>query len=277
MASTLTPVTDRPPMKVRRSGYVIAIVMNGVMLWAVHQLLDWGWPRFLTDEFADTLPLLSISFIASMIVNICFLYRDGGWFRALADLVTAAVGLAVAVQTWAVFPFDFSDYGHDWSWLIRVGLVAGIVATAVAAVTNDRQLGCARRPPHRPNPGLERRGRRRPRHRRQIGQQPGPLAQLGVGQEPLDDPLVRPLAQHRGPGRIGQRRAPARRRTRRDRSGRAAARPTRRRRSVRRMPPTALAITGRRLYIASLDGQPEPLGQALLGRPRRHDVAGRSR
>ena len=130
-----------PPKTVRRSGYVIAILMNGVMLWAVHQLLDWGWPRFLTDEFADTLPLLSISFIASIIGNVCFLYRDSGWFRALADLVTAAAGLAVAVQMWAVFPFDVSDYDHDWSWLIRVGLAAGIVATAVAAIVNTIKLG----------------------------------------------------------------------------------------------------------------------------------------
>jgi hypothetical protein len=119
---------------------VIAVIMNGVMLWLVHQLPDWGWPRFLTDEFADTLPLLSISFVASMLVNICFLYRDGGWFRALADLVTAGVGLAVAVQMWAVFPFDFADYDHDWSWLVRVGLAIGIVATACAAIVNTVKL-----------------------------------------------------------------------------------------------------------------------------------------
>jgi hypothetical protein len=137
MAVTQIPSTKRrPSAATRRFGYLSAIVANAVVLWIVHQLLEWEWPAFLTEEFAQVLPLVSASLIASMVVNAGLVLRDHGRAKALGDLITAAFGLAVSVRMWAVFPFDFTGYGTDWTWAVRVALVVGIVATAIGALVN---------------------------------------------------------------------------------------------------------------------------------------------
>lgn len=143
MTSTLqsTRSANRTPSATQRLGYTLAVILNGIMLWVAHQLLDWEWPGFLTEDFEELLPLISISFAVSMVVNVCFLWRDSGWFRALADTATSAIGLAVALQTWAVFPFDFTGYEQDWSWLLRLGVGVGIAGTAIAVIVNVVKLG----------------------------------------------------------------------------------------------------------------------------------------
>ena len=138
MASTYLPATPalRPPTAAERFGYLVAIGVNAVMLWMAHQLLGWQWPSFLTVEFERVLGLLTASFVVSMVVNAAFLAHNRGRFRALCDLITAAFGLAVGARMWVVFPFDFTGYARDWSWLARLALIVGIVGTAIAVVVN---------------------------------------------------------------------------------------------------------------------------------------------
>ena len=61
------PHTSRPRPGARRAGYVVAAVVNAVML---------------------------------------YLVADPPRLRALGDLVTTGVGLAAIVRVWQVFPFD---------------------------------------------------------------------------------------------------------------------------------------------------------------------------
>lgn len=117
------------PKGASRFGYAVAVLVNGVLLWASHQLLAWGWPGFLTEDFEVVLPLLSISLVAGMVVNALFIAYDRGRFRALGDVVTSAFGLAVTMRMWSVFPFSFEGYGQDWTWLVRLGLALGIAGT----------------------------------------------------------------------------------------------------------------------------------------------------
>lgn len=136
----------------RRFGYVVAVAINGVLLWVVHQLLDWQWPRFLTEDFEQLLPIVSLSFVASMIANALFVLVDPPWFKALAGVVTSAISLAVSIRTWQVFPFDFSTYAVDWSTLVRVLVALGIVGSAIATLVNlinvpRSLLGSGRRAP----------------------------------------------------------------------------------------------------------------------------------
>lgn len=143
MASTLAPTplpTDRRPAAGRRFGYVLAVAINGVFLWISHQLLDWEWPGFLTEEFDRLLPLVTASFVASMVVNTVYLVRDRGRVRSLGELTTAAFGLVVSIRTWTVFPFDFAGYGTDWTWLVRTLLVIGIVGTSIAGIVHLTRL-----------------------------------------------------------------------------------------------------------------------------------------
>ena len=127
------PRTDPPGRKV---GYVIAVAINAVLLWVSHQLLDWEWPRFLTQEYERLLGIITVSFVATMVANALFVLVDPPWFKAVANTVTSAISFVVAVRTWQVFPFDFSTYARDWSTLVRAVLLVAMVGTAIATVAN---------------------------------------------------------------------------------------------------------------------------------------------
>lgn len=126
----------RVPTSAKRVGYLVAAALNGVLLWAAHQLLDWGWPGFLTTDFERVLGLVTASIIASMAVNLALAVNHRGRARAFGDLVTAAFAMAVGLRFWEVFPFDFTGYATDWSTAMRIALGLGIAATGIAIIAN---------------------------------------------------------------------------------------------------------------------------------------------
>lgn len=132
--------TRAAPRPGRRIGYLVAIAVNVVILWIANNLLEWEWPRFLTPDFDEVLPILSASIIASIVVNALWVLYDRRWFKAMGDIVTSAFGLAVCVRTLQVFPFDFSTYAHDWSWLVRLVMWVGIVGSAISVLVNLAKL-----------------------------------------------------------------------------------------------------------------------------------------
>jgi hypothetical protein len=121
-------------------GCVIAAAVNAVMLWIAYQLLDWDWPRFLTEDFDELLPWIAVSLVVSIGFNLVYVMRDTRRVKALGDLVTAVIGFVVMVRTWQVFPFDFSTYAHDWSWLLRTIIVVGLIGTAAGAIVSAVKL-----------------------------------------------------------------------------------------------------------------------------------------
>lgn len=137
-ATAVSEHTDTPRIGAKRFGYVVAAACNAVLLWIVHQLLDWGWPGFLTDDFDRVLPYVTVSLAVSTIVNVWFAVDDRAWRKPLGELASAVAGLVSAWRTWVVFPFEFT--GTDWSWLVRAVLVVGIVATAIGIVVHTARL-----------------------------------------------------------------------------------------------------------------------------------------
>lgn len=129
-----------PAASGRRAGYVATVIVNAVLLWISHQLLDWGWPRFLTDDFDEVLPIVSASFVAAIVANLAFVVYDPRWFSSLLEALTSAISLAAGIVVLRVFPFDFSSYARDWSWLVRTVIVVGIVATAITLVVHLGRL-----------------------------------------------------------------------------------------------------------------------------------------
>lgn len=144
MSTTLMPerppeLNDRIGRGAKRVGYAIAAVLNAIFLWIVHQLLDWEWPGFLTEDFDRLLPYVTVSFAVSIAASVWFFWDDRGWRKPLGQLVDAMTGFVAAWRTWVVFPFDFSD-GTDWSWALRTGIVVGIVGTAIGIVAYAARL-----------------------------------------------------------------------------------------------------------------------------------------
>jgi len=143
MSSTLTreeALTRRVTRGAKRFGYLVAAVLNGVMLWLAHQLLDWEWPRFLTLEFNDLLPLLTFSFVVSIVANVLYAWSDTWPIKPIGEMTTAAISFVVALRTLRVFPFDFSGYEADWSWLARTIIVVAVVGSTIGFLVHLAKL-----------------------------------------------------------------------------------------------------------------------------------------
>ncbi len=142
MTATQQPerIASRRPVATRRSGYVAAIVVNVVMLWVFHHLLEWGWPAFLTEDFDSLLPLIDVSIGATIMFNVFYLIADPAWLRALGDAVSAGIGLALSIRTWQVFPFDFSAYEFNWAGVARGLIILTMVGTAMAMIASIVKL-----------------------------------------------------------------------------------------------------------------------------------------
>jgi hypothetical protein len=102
--------------------------------------LEWGWPSFLTPDFDEVLPIISLSFVVGIAFDLVLIVRDPRWLRTLDDTVGALIAFVASWRTFVVFPFDFADWGTDWSWLLRTILVVAMVATAIAAVVGTVRL-----------------------------------------------------------------------------------------------------------------------------------------
>ena len=118
----------------RRVGYLVAASLNATLLWIAHHLLDWSWPAFLTGAFEDLLPFVTVSLVATVVVNLIWIAWDPTWFRHLAQLGLNLIAVVVTVRTWQIFPFDFSAYPSWWETVARVLILLGIVGSAIGSV-----------------------------------------------------------------------------------------------------------------------------------------------
>jgi hypothetical protein len=142
MSATRHKAEDAVQSGSKRLGFVIAAATNAVMLWISHQLLDWEWPGFLTSDFEDLLPIVTVSFGVGIVVNLVYAWNVGRPVKPLGELTNAIIGFAVALRTWQIFPFEFT--GTDWSWLVRTILVVAMVGTIVGAVAQLANLAKGR-------------------------------------------------------------------------------------------------------------------------------------
>lgn len=120
-----------PGATARRVGYALAVVVNGLLLYGVNVWPGWRVLPFLTEDTVRVLGLVNLSLIAGMIANAVYLIVDRTWLKALGDLVTLAIGMAVLVGFWEVFPFDFTDSSLGWATVLRVVLLVAMAGTAV--------------------------------------------------------------------------------------------------------------------------------------------------
>jgi hypothetical protein len=154
-----TAPTRRGSVATRRVGYVIAALCNATLLYLVNLWPGWQAVSFLTDDTRQVLGLVNLSLAVGLAANLVYLVQDAPWLKALGDVVTTGIGLVVVVRVWQVFPFDFTGWSTDWSWLVRVALWVGLVGSVIGIVVQvvslarlayggaDRGSGAAASPP----------------------------------------------------------------------------------------------------------------------------------
>ncbi len=127
--ATTAPVPTRSTS--RRVGAGGGLVVNLLLIVLVNWWPGWDAVPFLTPAFADVLPWVNASLVVAVVVNLFVAARGSRAAKAAGDAVTSAVGFAVLVRMWQVFPFDVSD---GWRLLIRVLLAVSVFGCVVAFV-----------------------------------------------------------------------------------------------------------------------------------------------
>ena len=132
---TLTETASkRPAVGDRRVGYVVAVLVNAAVLYAVNVWPGWQALPFLTQDMRLVLGLVNASMLVSIVANMAYFAADPRWLKALWDIATTAVGIAALVRMWQVFPFDFSGSSFDWALVVRVAMGVAIGGSAIALV-----------------------------------------------------------------------------------------------------------------------------------------------
>ncbi len=121
----------RPPRTARQVGYGVAAGVNGVLLYLINVAPGWEWVTFLTDDFTEVLGVLNASLVVAIVVNLLWVLADPRWFRSLGQVVQSGIGLAVILTMLDVFPFDFTDWAFDATWLTRFVLVVAAIGTGI--------------------------------------------------------------------------------------------------------------------------------------------------
>ena len=124
----------------RQVGYAIAVVVNLVMLVIAHNILDWGWLPFLTGDFAQVVPWISLGLIASIVANAIYQFNDTLTVKSTGQIGVNLISVFVTYQIWQVFPFDFSAYEFNWGVLVRVLLVLAMVGAGIGVLAEATKL-----------------------------------------------------------------------------------------------------------------------------------------
>ena len=120
----------------RRLGYLIAIIVNGALLFLINDSPGWRSVPFLTSGTTQVVGVVNLALALSLAVDVVYLAYDARWVRALGDLATTSVGLAAALAIWRVFPFAFHGSAAFWAIVLRVLVMIGIVGSCIAIIVN---------------------------------------------------------------------------------------------------------------------------------------------
>lgn len=140
MSTTHVGVSPEVKRFGRRIGYAIAVVVNLVMLVIAQNILDWGWLPFLTGDFAQVVPWISLGLIASIVANAIYQFNDTLIVKSTGQIGVSLISVFVTYQIWQVFPFDFSAYEFNWGVLARVLLVLAMVGAGIVVLAEAIKL-----------------------------------------------------------------------------------------------------------------------------------------
>lgn len=128
------------PVATRRLGYGITMLVNAAMIVVVNNILEWGWFSWLTNDFELLLPIINLSLMASILVNLAYMVYDAEWFKSMCEIGLLVISITVAVRTFQVFPFDFSAYSWDWEATTKMIIAFAIIGMSIALIVNAVKL-----------------------------------------------------------------------------------------------------------------------------------------
>ncbi len=115
----------------RRAGYVLAAIVDAVVLVLLLGSPGWEAVPVLTADTTLVLGWVTASLLAGAVVNLLRVVADPPWSVALGDVLTGAVGVVATLRVWQVFPFDLPA---GWETIARVALVVALVGGVIGTV-----------------------------------------------------------------------------------------------------------------------------------------------
>jgi hypothetical protein len=94
---------------VKRSGYIISIIINLILLYIVNNILHWNL-SFIAPTFNQVIWALNIAIGVSIFVNILFIIYNPKWFRYLMIVVVNIFRLIAVYTFYKVFPLVITHY-----------------------------------------------------------------------------------------------------------------------------------------------------------------------
>jgi hypothetical protein len=140
MTTTTVGRTRRASRGSRRVGYVVTVLVNLAVLYALNTWPGWDAVPFLTEETSEVIGWVNFSIWVGIVANVLYLVADPVALKTLGDVATTAVGLVVMVRIWQVFPFDLSG---TWELVFHVLLVVGIVGSGLGILVSLVRFGKA--------------------------------------------------------------------------------------------------------------------------------------
>ena len=114
-----------------KAGYIVAIIINVIMLWIANNLLAWNVP-FLTRDFVAVLGVLNLSISATIVANILWFFYDPPWFRHLLQIILNILSMAVIYTFYVVFPLSLTS--EVLRIAIKIILIIGLVGLVIATI-----------------------------------------------------------------------------------------------------------------------------------------------
>lgn len=138
MTTASAPETTTVSAGARRFGYGVSIAISVGLLFVIGNLAEWV--PWITGDFADVVPVLSVSIIVGIVANVMYMLSDDRRVKALGEAATTIVGLIALIMLLRVFPFDFAAYSFNWEVVSRGILVVAIVGSVVGIVVSGFKL-----------------------------------------------------------------------------------------------------------------------------------------
>lgn len=147
--STSTHVASHkrsPSAAARRAGYVATVVFDALCLLAINAWPGWDVLPFLTSDADRVIGLVNASIVVHMALFATYTLRDRRALRAAGEVLTSAVGVAVATRFWQVYPFETADDWSGWGLVAHVLVGLGVVGSVIGVISGLVHLGQACRP-----------------------------------------------------------------------------------------------------------------------------------
>jgi len=112
-------------------GYLIAIIINLIIMQIINRLTNWGMP-FLTPRFNAALWAINLSIGAHILVYAVWLVYDERWFRRLTQVGLNVLAFISVFVLYSIFPFEFGR--TLWDMLARFVLIVSMFGIALGTI-----------------------------------------------------------------------------------------------------------------------------------------------